>query len=285
MTRIATHSGPFHADDVFAVALLRRFRAPGAEIVRTRDLARIGAADLVVDVGGTWDPDRGRFDHHQASYTGPLSSAGMVLDQLAADGRISAPLRDFLASRAVDYIDAVDNGRVAPRADVPCFPRMVEAANAVAQNEVEFDAAFLRAVDVADWFVTGLVAEHERALAAEKTVRAAMDAAAGPLLELGEYINWKPAYFANGGATHPTAFVLFPGTDGTWRVVAIPPREGDFGQKVPLPAAWAGKTDAALAAETGVPGSLFCHKNRFIAVFSTREAALDALRRAGLVPA
>jgi len=71
-TLCATHSGPFHADDVLAWALLTVFRYPDAELVRTRDPAVLRGADIVFDVGGSFDEANGRFDHHQQSYQGPL---------------------------------------------------------------------------------------------------------------------------------------------------------------------------------------------------------------------
>ena len=64
--------------------------------------------------------------------------------------------------------------------------------------------------------------------------------------------------------------------------MAIPPRKGDFGQKRPLPASWAGLSDEALCLATGVDGAMFCHKNRFIAVFETRDNALEAIEVHGL---
>lgn len=36
-----------------------------AEIVRTRDPEQLAACDVVVDVGGEYDPRRHRYDHHQ----------------------------------------------------------------------------------------------------------------------------------------------------------------------------------------------------------------------------
>lgn len=282
---VATHDGPFHADDVMACALIRTFHDPDARVVRTRDPARIDAADLVVDVGGVYDPARGRFDHHQQSYEGPLSAAGMVLAWLADTRAIDAELAVVLRDRAMTYLDDVDNGRVAPNHAVPCFPRIVDALNQPARTHAEFDAAFAGAVGFAQAWLAGWVAEHDRVLEARAKVRAAMDAAVArgsAVIELDEYLPWKPVYFENGGEDHPTRFVLHPGTDGSWRVVAIPPRLGDFGQKVPLPEAWAGLTDGELEAVTGVPGSVFCHKNRFIAVFRSKDGALEALRRHGL---
>lgn len=282
---IASHDGPFHADDVMAVALLRTFVDPGAAVVRTRDPARLAAADLVVDVGGAYDPERGRFDHHQADYTGPWSSAGMVLDWLVTSGRLPPRLGDGLRTGLVDYLDAVDNGREAPRPGVPCFPRIVEALNHPADDHAAFDAQFELASAFAAAWLRGLVAEHDKRVHAEGEIAAAMDRAAARgsrVIELDAYLPWKAVYFAAGGETHPTDFVLHPGTDGSWRVVAIPPRPNDFGQKRPLPEAWAGLTDGALEAVTGVAGSVFCHKNRFIAVFRSREAALEALARHAL---
>ena len=36
-----------------------------AEVVRTRDPQRLAQCDVVVDVGGEYDPERHRYDHHQ----------------------------------------------------------------------------------------------------------------------------------------------------------------------------------------------------------------------------
>ena len=124
---VATHSGPFHCDDVFACALLRTFVAPDLTVVRTRDLARIRAADIAIDVGGEYDPARGRFDHHQREYQGTLSSAGMVLAWLEESGHVQAPLAAKLRSDWVDYIDAVDIGARKPEPTVPCLPQVVGA--------------------------------------------------------------------------------------------------------------------------------------------------------------
>ena len=86
---IATHSGKFHADDAWAVAVLD-ILYPGSEIIRTRDQSLIDAADFAIDVGGTWDPATGRFDHHQKGFdvtrqSGvPYASAGLVWKEYGA---------------------------------------------------------------------------------------------------------------------------------------------------------------------------------------------------------
>src|SRR3712207_2394728 len=86
---IATHSGKFHADDVWAVAALY-ILYPQADLIRTRDPERIATANFVVDVGGIWDPQSGKFDHHQKGFNGArpsgvvYASAGLVWKECGA---------------------------------------------------------------------------------------------------------------------------------------------------------------------------------------------------------
>ena len=42
-----------------------KFISQNAEIVRTRDPEQLAKCDIVVDVGGEFDPKRHRYDHHQ----------------------------------------------------------------------------------------------------------------------------------------------------------------------------------------------------------------------------
>jgi uncharacterized UPF0160 family protein len=282
---VGTHSGTFHADDVLAFALIRTFVDPEATVVRTRDADVLGRCDVVIDVGGVFDPSALRFDHHQATYDGPRSSAGMVLDWLERSGRIDAELARTLRGRVVDYIDAVDTGREPPRMDVPCLARVVEYMGHGLDTPADQHAAFLDASDIARRVVGGVVRGHETTVRARTWVLQAMNAAAAAgrsVIELPQFLPWKDVYFEQGGESHPTWFVLFP-QEATWKVVAIPPRNGEFSQKRSLPASWGGKMGEELEAATGVRGATFCHKNRFIAVFTTREGALDALERAGLL--
>jgi uncharacterized UPF0160 family protein len=283
---VATHSGPFHADDVLAWALVGRYVDATATLVRTREKDVLAGADIVFDVGGVFDPDTRRFDHHQADYQGPLSSAGMVLNWLESAQRIDSGLAAAMREQLVDYVDDVDNGRVAPDRGRPCYASMVAALCMTATDHTAFDDAFLRAADIASAFLEGIEAGFEQKRAAEAVVTRAMEAAQSEgrrVIYLDDYYRWKDIYFAHNGVKHPTDYVLFPATDGSWRIVAIPPVLGSMAQKRPLPQSWAGLSDGALEQVTGVKGAVFCHKNRFIAVFQTRDGALDALSKHGLL--
>jgi len=280
--RVATHSGPFHADDVFACALLRTFLAGEVELVRTRDPAVIARSDLVVDVGGQYDPARCRFDHHQRAYRGPLSSAGMVLGWLEQTGKLSPGLASQLRKEWVEYIDAVDNGRRQPHAGVPCIVTIVAALSEQAETGAELDARFVDAVAMCEGILRGLCANERRNREAGAAVLEAMrraESAGSRILVFDRHHKWKRAYFERGGAHHPSDYVLFPDEEGCWRLLGIPAGDGSQHLKRPLPVEWAGLADAELARVVGVPGAKFCHKNGFVAVFASEAAARGAIAR------
>ncbi|KAL1767658.1 UPF0160 protein MYG1, mitochondrial [Sigmodon hispidus] len=133
--RIGTHNGTFHCDEALACALLRLLpEYRDAEIVRTRDPEKLASCDIVVDVGGEYNPQRHRYDHHQRTFTETmsslcpgkpwqtkLSSAGLVylhfghklLAQLlgiSEEDSVLDTLYDKMYENFVEEVDAVDNG-------------------------------------------------------------------------------------------------------------------------------------------------------------------------------
>jgi len=132
---IGTHSGSFHCDEALACSLLRLLpRYSGARVVRTRDPSLLGECDVVVDVGGVYDPPTHRYDHHQRSFTHTLhsldpekpwdvklSSAGLVYHHFGREilaHVLKVELQDPLVEKIFDKvyenfileIDAIDNG-------------------------------------------------------------------------------------------------------------------------------------------------------------------------------
>lgn len=70
---IGTHDGKFHCDEVLACAMLRLLpEYKDAVVKRSRDPIVLEACDIVVDVGGVFDPQAHRYDHHQRYILLPL---------------------------------------------------------------------------------------------------------------------------------------------------------------------------------------------------------------------
>ena len=64
-TLIGTHSDSFHCDEVLATSMLLQTRQfQDSIIVRTRVEDVFPKLDIVVDVGGVYDAEKMRFDHH-----------------------------------------------------------------------------------------------------------------------------------------------------------------------------------------------------------------------------
>jgi uncharacterized UPF0160 family protein len=148
--RVATHSGSFHADDVFAIACFQLLVAAepdrGAlEVVRTRDPELLAAADVRVDVGQRNDPASGDFDHHQRGGAGErpngirYASFGLVWREFGAriakgDAEVARRIDEVL----VQGIDANDTGQTISRSLVDDVAPMT-VSNAVAAFNPNWD--------------------------------------------------------------------------------------------------------------------------------------------------
>src|SRR5919108_5292128 len=114
--KVATHPGNFHADDVFAVAVVQLVHGE-LEIVRTRDPELQAAADVRVDVGGRYDPATGDFDHHQKGGAGErengirYASFGLVWREYGESLAGSADAAAAIDERLVAGVDANDIGQ------------------------------------------------------------------------------------------------------------------------------------------------------------------------------
>lgn len=305
---IATHSGKFHADDVWAVTVLDLV-FPGCDLVRTRDPDRIRAADFAVDVGGIWNPDTGRFDHHQKGFDSArlsgvvYASAGLVWKThgarcvaLIAQAN-GADLSDEQARHMagaidadlVQYLDMADTGAAknAPgsyglSAVVSGFnPNWIDEqqAGSVAAAEALRLAQFRRAMSfIRDVLVNAVKYRIGGLLAAEQVRRSELLEEGRVLLLKNGAMPWS-AIVRN--EMPRVMFVIgFSMAEQRYMLNTVPAAGDTFEARKDLPAAWAGLRGADLAAVTGVPDAVFCHNNLFIASAQSFEGTLALARLA-----
>jgi uncharacterized UPF0160 family protein len=289
---LITHSGGFHADELLSSVVLTQL-FPEADVLRTRDRQWITpAADKVIyDVGGVFDADAQIFDHHQRP--GPLredgqpfSSFGLIWAQYgrAYLAAMEVPAEDIEAihgkfdGRFVLPIDLLDNGAMEPSVAGPLsnltLPALLGSLKPVFDDPspTADDDAFFAALPIARSFVEAQIHTLAAKARAHSIVLAAIaDAGTSPILELPMGMPYGAA-LDQAGADH-ILFVVTP-RGGDWTIGGIKLSNDTFEQRADLPAAWAGLTDAALEAASGVTGAKFCHNARFIAVANSREAIL-----------
>ena len=306
---VVTHSGKFHADDAWAVAVLF-ILYPDSQLVRTRDPATIEAADFAIDVGGIHDPASGRFDHHQKGFDTarqsgvPYASAGLVWREYGA--RCVAALALEHTGRAlgadacqqiayaidadiVQYLDLSDVGAAKNAPGGYGLSAVVSGYNPNWMDEQRLgygapsDAyrltQFRKAMAMLTDIMINSVKYRVGALLALEQVRGAEVLEGGKLL------------FLNNGALPWTTVVrkempkvLFVIShsiaEQRYMIHAVPVSPDNFEARADLPAAWAGLRDADLARVTGVPDATFCHNGRFIAAATSYEGIRELARQA-----
>ena len=279
MKSLGVHDGTFHADEVTATALLILFGLVSADqIVRTRDQAELDTCDFVCDVGGIFDPEKKRFDHHQSDYTGTLSSAGMILNYLRDTKVIEPALHQFLAEHLIDGIDAIDNGAYTSPVGHCTFSSVVSEFIPVKHDasKDEHDRAFFEALAFVMRHLKHMLERFAYIQEAKAVVEAEMQKG-GEVLYFDRSLPWLDSFFELGGQAHPAKFIIMPSGDH-WKLRGVPPSyERRMEVRVPLPEKWAGLLADDLKAVSGIAGAIFCHKGRFISIWETPEDALKAL--------
>mgnify|MGYP002620103348 CR=1 FL=1 len=311
-TRIVTHWGPFHADDVLSVAVLRTL-APEAKVVRTRDpaLLREAAADpatALVDVGHVSDPALNNFDHHQADFSEarpdgvPYASIGLVwrtwgltyVRRLLEGAGGSVPdeavafVHGRVDRRLIACVDAYDCGAVRVAAHVPrpdgrdagvymfTVSDLVAALVPASGDEAALAAAFEGAVEVAERALRDQVAQSAEVWRFLAQVREADDG--GPVLCLPVAGPWREHVLPH----HRCVVFPAPGASDWLAQVVTEPDDVSFPprQRASFPASWGGAPAERLRELTGVADVTFCHRALFIAGAQSRDGALRLARQA-----
>lgn len=277
-----THDGTFHADEVTACALLVCYGLIDQDkVFRTRNPDQLAFCDFVCDVGGEYNPSKRRFDHHQVSYKGDLSSAGMVWDYLKEIQLVDKMTYSFLNRTLIQGVDAHDNGRVTFEPGVCTFSQIISNFVPIYHNVLpqEQDLAFYQALDFVLGHLKRSLDRFSYIQECREKVKASM-AEQKEFLYFEESMPWLDIFFELKGESHPAQFVIMP-SGKHWKLRGIPPsNEERMKVRKPLPEKWAGLLEEELKKISGISGAVFCHKGLFISVWETKEDAFKAMNYA-----
>jgi len=275
---IVTHNGNFHADDVFSIAVFKHI-LPSFELIRTRDLELIAKADIVVDVGGEYDPETDRFDHHQRGGAGerengiPYSSFGIIWKKYGLEMcQGNQDVANAVDAGLVSTIDAIDCGHVAGIQEGISLSQTIGMFNPTWQEDTHVDECFDEAVEFASRILTRFIAAANGGISAKAIVAKAIEHANDPrVIVLEQYTPWKKTVLA---LSDEALYVVYPSQTGEWRIQTVPAELGSFEDRKPLPKAWAGLSDKELQDVTGIDDAMFCHNGLFIAGSKSFESTM-----------
>jgi len=315
---ICTHHGTFHADEAMACAMLKCLPAYASlPVLRTRNQAEIEKGTVVVDVGGTYEPEKHRYDHHQRTFKDTyseaypeikLSSAGLVFKHFGSQviEALCGPLAEKAAAavKAKTYdslireLDALDNG--VQIADEPRYrfcthlgarvgrlnPSWQEPNSPDIENARFKEAMALAAKELFDvilgycssWLPARTIVEE--GLAARTKVHPS-----GEVMKLPRFCPWQEHLFdleeqEEAYRTPLVKYVVFQDSRAGWRVQAAPKVRGSFENRLALPKAWCGVRDKELSDLSGIAGCVFVHANGFIGGNATEAGAVEMATKA-----
>ena len=268
-----THSGKFHADDVFSAALLL-YLNPEINISRGNQVPE-DFEGIVFDIG------RGQYDHHQKDSRVrengiPYAAFGLLWEALGAE-ILGEELAVKFDESFVQPLDNNDNtgeknelatliGNFNPSWDAKgnndeAFFQAVSVAGMILENKFER----YRGNERADKRIEEILEAHNRAIQAGKKSK---DEA--KILVLPEFVPCQKAL-----SETEIAFVIFPSNRGGY---CIQPQKKEYSlnYKCSFPVEWLGLEGEELVSATGLESAGFCHKGGFLMTAGTLEDALKA---------
>ncbi len=288
--KVVTHSGSFHADDIFACATLSLYFKKNNmkyTVTRTRDASLIREADYVFDVGGIYNPELERFDHHQAGGAGkrkndiPYAAFGLVWKKygpLLCDNNMD--IVDDIDRRLVQPIDAIDNGiSISSPADCGLYDYGIHGIVSAYQNTwkesddtIKQYKSFIKLVD----FFKGIIkreierSSHRREMVdiIEKCYRSANNK---EIIEIPYHVGVGPLVQVLD--KYKEVMYVVCRSNNNWKVLAVRKSICSFENRKSLPKSWSGKRGFALQKITGVSDAVFCHNSLFMAVAKSKLGA------------
>lgn len=306
---VVTHNGLFHADEAFGIAFLSLLLGSEMRVVRTRNPAQIEQADVALDVGGAYNSDGLRYDHHQKDFLDVHEGTSI---KLAACGLIWRHYGTCLITKlhpeldveqvqslwqTVDEtvcrpVDMQDNGQntfkvEGAEAQALTISMMVSSFNQQDIYSPAEDEAFLRVVEILKEYVLNFLRAGANKLQLLKEAEEAVRAQLGSkVLVLDKFLPYREAVLkANAEEGGQFDLVTYP-AKGQWNIQTVPvddTTENFYSQRVSLPERLWGLTGPdALKESLGGSVLVFCHKTGFLAAVKA-DTADDARKAAEAV--
>ena len=290
--KVATHNGSFHADEVFAIATLSLWADKNGfrlEITRTRDESVLDKADIVLDVGGIYDPEKKRFDHHQKEGAGthkngvPYASFGLIWKHYAKE-ICSKEVAEDIEKRLVIPIDARDNGQSVSNPnelgiiDHRTADTISNFNPTKEEGYADLTGQFYKAIEVAKEVIKREIAWAESEIKAEEKVQEEFIKQGQPeILILDKAIEWEKAV----AKIKKIKWVVKPDRDNNnWKIKSARDNLESYTDRSFFPESWRGLRDKELQDVSGIKDAIFCHRGGFVAIAKTKESAIEMANKA-----
>lgn len=284
--KVLTHDNKFHADEVFAIAILQKIY-PKMEIIRSREIDKYPEVNFKIDLGGDYNFEKKIFDHHQAEFdlkreNGiPYSSCGLIWKDYWNEIVDSEEEFKYIDENLFQFIDADDNGITTTNQKVQVYSvaDVIMSYNPLWNSEKGEEECFLEALNVAKLILDNIIEKAKSISRGNEIVFKAIEEANNlgqdfviftrpnlPTRSLRDYKRIK--------------FFVAPQNNGRWVSVAVQVKGKTFAHRGYFPKSWGGLYGKELEEVSGVKGANFCHKHLFIVGANSKEAAIEMTKKA-----
>lgn len=283
---LVTHNGSFHTDDIFACAtlvLMLEKNGNTFEIIRTRDEKNIEQGDFVFDVGGIYDAEINRFDHHQKGGAGKrengieYSSFGLVWKKFGKEICEGEEVVNIVDERLVAPIDAFDNGFDLVENKHSISPYFIQhfflaMRPTLREKNITNDEMFLKSVEIAKEILSREIIHVTDAISSFKKVLSIYENTEDKrILVLDENFQNEVSLTK----LKEPLYIIYPKSDdSSWGIRAVRENPRTFNNRKDFPKVWAGLKDKELQEVTGVEDAVFCHKGLFLVIAKSKEGAI-----------
>ncbi|MBR4262612.1 MAG: MYG1 family protein [Bacilli bacterium] len=281
---LITHASKFHADEVFATALLSKIY-PNSTICRVNEVpSNISDEKIVYDIGfGIYDHHMKDFDLRHDSGV-KYASFGLIFKEFGIKYLETIDKENALAAYTmiehdlVEGVDAVDNGEF-PIVTAPYNYKGIESLindyNACWDDDTDNDLYFLQVVDIISSYFDRVVLHTLAKIKAKKYVDEAIINSSDYIMILDKYMPFKDIVITSElEQAKDILFAITPSNRGGYNIHTIPRDKSTHETRMDFPKEWGGLVDKELQKVSGVETAVFCHKELFLAVASTKEDAL-----------
>jgi uncharacterized UPF0160 family protein len=254
------------------------------EIIRTRDSEIIRTGDYVFDIGGIYNAEQNRFDHHQKGGAGKrneieYASFGLVWKKFGIEICGNQKVVDMIDKKLAMPIDAFDNGIDLYKSNFEnilpyTLQDVLSIFSPTSLEDMKKDDQFLKALSWGKEILQREIKKATDQIEISKIICDFYNESKDKRLIVIDKPKVSRFEIWDALQNFPEPLFIIYGDNKDWSVVAMRKEKNSFGNRKDFPESWGGVWREDLQKITGVSDALFCHKDLFLSGAKSKEGAI-----------
>ena len=283
-----THSGKFHADDIFSTVLLE-YVLGDVYIYRTYETKEKDDGKIYYDIGG------GKFDHHHIQNNKKrdenilYASFGLLWMEYGKDiikkyyNKDINYIFNYIDNILVKGIDAIDNGVFYDFKlyNILDISSIISLFNPFYDEVIDNDIKFIEACSIAKIIFDRILKKAICMAKSKNIIDKKIEESHDHMLILDEYIPYKEHILSSKNKkASDIYFVIYKSNRKGYMINTLPKSIDDNTLRKKLKKEWAGLRGSQFSLVSGITDGIFCHKNLFVCATLSKKSAIEIVHKA-----